>query len=284
MLAAGCAMPGSNTAIKPSAPSSPQQPPATTPSQQPQPQNQTAQSPPPAAQQPANLTPASMLPSENITYVSDAWEIHGTLYDSAQSSPTKLIVLVPGLGTTRDSYPQDFIASLHDSIPDALILAIDPKGHGESTNLGSWRDFDTAQMKDMRYDVIDAKPPIVKMYPTVKQLFVVGASMGSTSAIMAAAKEKSITKVVMLSPGLDYNQVDITGDDGLDSYAMPILAVASSGDAYAAQSAAQIQSMTSDVQTTVKIYDGTAHGTDLFAATAGTAAPVSGLIIDFLKN
>jgi pimeloyl-ACP methyl ester carboxylesterase len=195
-----------------------------------------------------------------------------------------LIVLVPGLGTTRDSYPQDFIVRLHDAIPDALILAIDQKGVGKSTNLGSWRDFDRSTFLDMRSDIIFVKPYIIEKYPNVKQIYVVGASMGSTAALMAGAKEKYITKIVMLSPGMSFNKVDITGDSGLNGYVQPLLAVASSGDAYSAQSASQILTLTSASQTQVKIYSGTAHGTELFSATEGDDTPVSSLIIDFLKG
>jgi pimeloyl-ACP methyl ester carboxylesterase len=169
-------------------------------------------------------------------------------------------------------------------VPDALILAIDPKGHGKSTNLGTWRDFDQMLFLDMRSDIMYAKPYIVNKYPTVKKLYVVGASMGSTSALMAAAKEKSIIKVAMLSPGLAFNKIDITKPGGLDSYSQSLLVVASSGDAYSATSAAEIRSLTSETQTTYKIYAGSGHGTDLFESTKGDDTPVSVLLIDFLKN
>jgi pimeloyl-ACP methyl ester carboxylesterase len=235
-----------------------------------------------SAQQAGNQT--STLASEEISYDASGWTIYGTLYPSQGRNPTILVVLVPGLGTTRDSYPQDFIVRLHDAMPDALILAIDPKGHGKSTNLGSWHDFDQALFLDMRSDLIYVKPYIVDRYPTVKNIYAVGASMGSTSALMAAVKEKYITKVAMLSPGMAFNKVDITSSDGLNKYMLPLLVVASYGDAYSAQSASQIYSLTSESQTTLKLYPGSAHGTALFEATKDDPTPVADLLIDFLKK
>jgi len=263
---------GQNTSVTPQQPSGQQTQPETQPSSQTQPP-QTE----PAGQ------PIPIIPSQEISYDSSAWVIYGTLY-SAKETPKRMIVLVPGLGTTRDSYSQSFIVRLHDQIPDALVLAIDPRGHGKSTNLGDWRSLDTAAFQDMRTDVMNSKKYIVEKYPTVKQLYVVGASMGSTAAIMAAAREKSITKVVMLSPGMAFNKIDISGSDGIGGYDQPLLVVASSGDAYSAQAAQQILDMTSESQTTLKIYPGSAHGTALFDATQGTDDPVDSVILDFLKT
>jgi pimeloyl-ACP methyl ester carboxylesterase len=206
------------------------------------------------------------------------------LYPGKDKASSKLIILVPGLGTTRDAYPLDFISSLHDAVPDAMILAIDPKGHGKSSNLGSWRDFDYSLFLDMRNDITAAKPYIVSKYPTVKQIYVVGASMGSTSALLAGVKEKYITKVVMISPGIAFNNVDITAPGALDSYSQQLLVVASSGDSYSSNSAYEISSLTSKSQTTMKIYPGSAHGTDLFSGTKGDDTPLSNLLIDFLSK
>jgi esterase/lipase len=261
-----------------------QNPPNTTPSQPPIKQypDQTPSQTGTTSQTGTNTpdVPVSIIPSQEISYDSGGWTIYGTLY-SAKEMPKRMIVLVPGLGTTRDSYSQSFVVKLHDQMPDALVLAIDPRGHGKSTNLGDWRVMDTAAFQDMRTDIINSKKYIVDKYPAVKQLYVVGASMGSTAAITAGAKEKSITKVVMLSPGMEFNKVDITS--AISAYVQPLLVIASSGDAYSAQSAQQIVSMTSKSQTTLKIYPGSAHGTELFDATQGTDDPVDAVIIDFLK-
>ncbi len=222
-----------------------------------------------------NTTP----PSYEISYDSDGWTVYGSLYPSIDT-PTRLIILIPGLGTPRTQYPQDFILGLHDAVPDALILAIDPKGHGKSTNLGTWQDFTYPQFVDLHDDVIDGQSYAFSKFPSVNETYVVGASMGSTSAILAAGQDDHITKVAMVSPGIGFNNVDITGS--VANYSQPLLVVASEGDAYSLNSAYEISSM--KPQASMAIYPGSFHGTALFDGTRGLNLTLSGLLIDFLSK
>lgn len=237
----------------------------------------------PPAEEPAETTPAATtsLKHEEISYNSGAWKIYGTLYDSKEDTPHKIIMLVPMLGETRDSYPASFIEALHDGLPDAMVLAIDPRGHGKSTNLGTWESFDMSAFKDMKTDIVRAKVYLEPDYPGVTEFYVVGASIGSTSAINAGAQDKTITKVVMLSPGMEYRDVDITS--ALGDYIHPIFVVASSGDSYSVQSISDIESLASRPEMEKKIYSGSAHGTDMFAATEDSPDSLENVIIEFLK-
>lgn len=241
---------------------------------------------PPAGEEPGTTEPAQppaevpSLESEEITYKSLGWEIHGTLYESKADEPTKVIMLLPMLGQTRSSYSQDLIEDIHDSVPDAMVLAIDTRGHGESTNLGTWQNFDMGQYKDMRNDVLSAKPYFASNHPTVKEYYVVGASISSTAAILAGAQDSDVVKIAMLSPGMEYKGVNI--ERAADDYQKKLLIVAASGDAYSANSAMQINDI-SPSQKVLKIYGGSAHGTDLFDATEDDMEPLSDVLIDFLK-
>jgi len=231
----------------------------------------------PAVAEPPPEEPATSLESEEIVYVSSSWDIHATMYPAQQPSPTKVIMLVPMLGETRDSYPIRFIERLHDEFPQAIVMTIDPRGHGESTNLGTWQDFDTFAFKNMKLDVIDVHKYLQPKIPTIKEYYVIGASIGSTSAINAGAQVKNINKIVMISPG-DYHGVDI--DDAVDDYAKPLLVVVGDEDRYSYQKTIEIQSAAQQT----KIYKmESAHGTDLFDATKDGSEPVEELIIDFLK-
>lgn len=263
---------------------------------QPSTQPPAASSSEPAAQQPSqeasqtqNQTqsnhtqpPATSLKSEEVSYNSGAWKVYATLYPSQSKTPTKAIILVPQLGKTRESYPVSFIESLHNHFPEAVVLAIDPRGHGKSTNLGNWQSFDTAAYKDMKTDILAARKNLFEpRYPNVEEYYVVGASIGSTSAINAAAQEKRITKVVMLSPGMMYKNVDIT--DSVEDYRHALLLVASSGDSYSVQAVNEIKTLSSGPETEIKIYAGSAHGTDLFDATKDSDDSLSAKIVEFLK-
>ncbi|MFH0737357.1 MAG: alpha/beta fold hydrolase [Candidatus Micrarchaeota archaeon] len=226
-------------------------------------------------------TQITSLKNREISYSSGAWKIYGTLYDSVDKTPKRAIFLIPMLGEARDSYPISFIEKLHDGFPDSLVVAIDPRGHGKSTNLGTWDDFDTAMFKDMKTDILSLRKYLQPAYPNVETFYAVGASMGSSSAIMAGAQEKTINKLVMISPGIEYQGVDITA--GAEDYVHPILMVASTGDDYSESSISQIKTISGRPELETKLYPGTAHGTDLFADTADSSAPLEDVIVEFLK-
>ncbi|MEW6748817.1 MAG: alpha/beta fold hydrolase [Candidatus Micrarchaeota archaeon] len=258
------------------------QPTGTAPSQEPVPSEPAApaeETVQPAEQPPAQ--PVTSLENEEFIYNSGIWKIHGTLYASKEGVTKKAIVLVPMLGKDRNSYPISFIEKLHSNFPDALILAIDPRGHGESDNQGSWESFNQDGFRDMKTDILNIKKNLEPRYPSLSQLYVVGASMGSTSAINAAVQDKAITKVVMLSPGMEYRGVDIR--DALEDYIRPVYVVASSGDSYSAQSISEIEALSSRPEMEKRIYSGSAHGTDMFAATEGTSDSLEDVIVEFLK-
>lgn len=213
--------------------------------------------------------------SDEITYDSSSWKIRGTMYPARQASPTKVIVLVPTLGESRNSYPSRFIERLHDEFPEAIVVSIDPRGQGESTNLGNWETFGIFDFKNMKLDITDLQKYIDPKAPTAKEYYVIGSSIGSSSAVNAASQMKSINKIVMISPG-DYHEVDISR--AVDSYVKPLLVVVGDDDRYSYQKALELN------LPNTKIYRGvSAHGTDLFDATKNDPEPLEEAIIKFLK-
>lgn len=293
LLISGCIqIPGQQPsgAAKPPSAQAPQN--ATPPAAQAQNQPPPAEAEPPPAVDlpPANQTQANAsqpaqttIKNKEISYKSGAWKIYGTLYESQSKTPTKAIILLPMLNETRESYPISFIESLHNQLPDSIVIAIDMRGHGKSTNLGTWEKFDTDAYREMKLDIINARTQYIEPnYPNVEKIYVVGASIGSTAAVLAGAQDPYVSKIAMLSPGMEYKGVDISRAVK-DDYVHPLLAVATSGDSYSAQAVSQIKSLTPDPQTETRIYPGPAHGTDMFAATEGNPEPLSALIVEFLK-
>lgn len=226
--------------------------------------------------------PATTIPSKEISYTSEAWTIYGTLYPSENGNPTKAIILAHKLGSDRNEWPRSFIERLHDNIPDALILAIDLRGHGKSTNLGTWESFDMAAFKDMKTDILSAEEYIGPNYPAVTTWYVVGSSMGSTAAMLATGQKKTITRVVLLSPGMKYRDVDITRS--VEEYRHSLLAVAANGDSYSLQAVNKIEELSDPTALTTKIYFGSAHGAELFDATKSDSEPLSDVVLNFLMK
>ncbi|HSB46717.1 MAG TPA: alpha/beta hydrolase [Candidatus Bilamarchaeum sp.] len=239
--------------------------------------------PPPQQTEPPPPSTASTLPSKEVSYESGGWTIYGDLYEAKnKNNPTKAIILAHGLGQDRKAFPPSFIQRLHDDIPDAMIYAIDLSGHGKSTNLRTYQDFDASDFKNMKLNIIDARKPIQQGNPTVKSFYVVGADMGSSAAILAGAQEKTITRIAMISPGMSYNGVDIA--PAVDDYAHSLFVCAGSGDTASASAAQTIQGMAGESQSDVKIYQGTsAHGTELFKATEIFSQTLEDDIVNFLK-
>lgn len=252
----------------------PSQPPAQVPSQPPNASSNGTVAPP-------TPPPSSQLSSSEISYMSAEWEIYGTLYDSKNPNPSKAIILAHMLGADRSEWPQDLIVRLHDEVPDALILAIDMRGNGKSTNMGTYQNFDMSAYKNMKLDITSADTYLGSKYPTVKELYVVGSSMGSTAAILAAQQDPKITKVAMISPGMKYHDVDIT--QAIQNYPLPLLVVAAGNDAYSVQAVHAIDSLVPPAQITSKVYVASSHGAALITETASDTEPLSDMLVTFLK-
>lgn len=272
VLLLGCAQ--QEAAPPAQSPAGQQQPVPSAPAEQPVPQEESVSEPQQPSAEPSSAPAATTsLKSEEVSYNSHGWTIHGTIYPN--DDPTKAIILVPMLGHTRESYPMSFIERLHNEIPGSIILVIDPRGHGESTNLGTSEDFAMEDFRDMGVDVANARPFFDNNYPTVKQHYVVGASIGSTAAILATRQNNQIDKVAMLSPGMEYQDVSI--ERAVEDYLQPLFLAASSGDSYSVSSISEIESLSSS-HVTKKIYDGSSHGTDMFEDTT-----VQSDLMEFLK-
>jgi len=220
---------------------------------------------------------ASSLDSEEIMYRSSGWEIYGTLYPSKTDkyNPELAVILVPMLGEDRSSYPQSFVESIHHNIPDAVVITLDPRGHGKSTNFGTWDEFGITEFKGMASDIKEARQYLKGEYPTIDYVYVVGASMGSSAAILATKQDSDIIKLAMISPGMDYHDVKIA--TSVDDYIHPLFLATARNDYYSASAVSEIEEESSS-KTTVKIYEGTEHGTDLFEGTT-----LASDIVEFLK-
>ncbi len=273
LLFAGCAQ----QAQSPAAPGQNQPAP---PAQGPNAPSQNASAP---AQPSAPAQQVPSIPYNNFSFYSSGWQIYGTEYPSSDNSPSVAVILVPGLGEDRWAYPAAFIERIHTNLPNALVVAIDSRGSGQSTNLGTYQSFSTSNFKDMRSDIVDLGTKYLAVnHPSLKQYYVVGASIGSTAAIMAAPMEHRIVKIAMLSPGIAYQSVDIT--DTIPDYKQPLFVAYTPGDSYSAQSANQIAGIASELQLTTKSYAGSAHGTGMFASTDNSTPSLSDDLIDFLKK
>ncbi len=147
-------------------------------------------------------------------------------------------------------------------------FAFDLRGHGESTTRAHgggevrYADFTTADWERTAGDVRAVLAHLREdegLAP--RKIALVGASIGSSAAILAAAEEPSVDAVVALSPGRAYHGLDtITPLARLGE--RPLLAIASRGELPSAESANDMARIATNGE--VLLVDGERHGVSMF--------------------
>jgi len=229
----------------------------------------------------------SEIESKEISFrTQDQWEIYATIYYATESdgvwSPDSAIVLLHELGADRSSF-DPIIPLLHEKFPDSDVIALDIRGHGKSTNHGTYERFGVGDFKGAVYDIVALKSELSTLRPTIEKYSLVGASMGSSIAMKYAVEEGGIKRVVMISPGTSYRDFDIT--ENVEDYDFGLFMAAASDDHYSSGSANELYSISGADPKELKTYYGiSAHGTDLIEATASDAEPLEDLIVEWLKR
>ena len=151
----------------------------------------------------------------------DGVTIAAMLYQADGEAPA--VVLVHMYTRTKDDW-RPFAERLQAA--GLTALAIDLRGHGASGGLST-------PAPAMALDV-QAAIGFLAGHGGVRGIAVVGASLGASAAIMAAAESPEVRGVALLSPATDYRGVRI--DAALRKYAArPMVLVASTEDPLAAR-------------------------------------------------
>jgi pimeloyl-ACP methyl ester carboxylesterase len=147
-------------------------------------------------------------------------------------------------------------------------FTFDFRGYGET---GGDQDFD--KLDD---DVVKAIE-YMRNQEGIDQVFLIGASMGGTAALVAAAEEP-VDGVIAISPPAEFEGLDAV--DAVSSITAPKLFVASVDDeeAIGFQDLLDAASQPVDSET----YTGNAHGTNLLQSEHGDA--LRALILQFLQE
>jgi pimeloyl-ACP methyl ester carboxylesterase len=196
----------------------------------------------------------------------DGVRISATLSPAA-SAEAPAVVLVHQLGSDRNEWAP-LVARLRER-PAVTTLAIDLRGHGRSTEgpegaVLSYGAFDdtawAATALDVRAAVSYLAGGISGERPA--HIAAVGASIGATAVLAAAAGEPRIEHIVALSPGRAYH-----GFDGItpaltlgDRTFLGIVAAAEEENVETNAALARI------MHSEPIVIEGTAHGVGLFAA------------------
>jgi len=216
-------------------------------------------------------TSANISAEQKVTINSpDGLRIVGTLYP-ADKPNSPAVLLLHQWQSDRHSY-DDFAKQMQSK--GFAVLSIDGRGFGESTRAADGMavpaERSDSAVKTMLGDV-DAAFEFLSRQKNVDpaRVGIVGASYGSSLAIMYAAGDPKVKAVALLSPGLNYFG-NMQTEPAVKKYGdRPLLLVAANDDKESADSVNQLKNASANAKIESKIYDKGGHGTSLLNAGLG---------------
>jgi pimeloyl-ACP methyl ester carboxylesterase len=212
---------------------------------------------------------------EKVTFTtSDNVVITGTLWNAGAAQPA--VLCLHQWRSDRSSFGP-LAATLAKA--GMTVLTIDARGYGESKTTSAGKTV--RPDRDIQPDVQAA---VSYLKNTVKcgKIGLLGASYGSSNAVIFGAKSPDVTALVLLSPGLNYfNQLPTEGPIQ-QLGGKPVLAFASSEDVRSVEAIHRYSELLGD-KITYKIYTDIGHGTDMVAADKEITAKIRDFFSKSLK-
>ena len=197
----------------------------------------------------------------------DGVTIAATVYDAA-TTPAPAVVLVHMLTRSKDDW-QPFAERLQAA--GFTAVAIDLRGHGQSSGAA-------APSPAMALDVQAATLWLAERSDVTRgAVAIVGASLGASLALLAAADVAAVRGTALLSPAADYRGVRV--EAALKKYGTrPMLLVASTEDPYALRTVRALAE--SHPEREQRLSPVAAHGSQLLARDPDVAAT----LVDWLRR
>lgn len=225
-------------------------------------QTETPTAPPPTDAPPIPAQRAEAVADDGLTLMGD--------YYPLPDAP--VVILLHQLYTDRRSWTP-FVGMFLGS--GYSVLAVDLRGFGETGGKIAWQkavgDVQTwfnwlRQQPGVRGDAIS----------------VIGSSMGSNLALVGCANDPQCMTVIAISPGLNYYGILTRQVVTKNLSQRSALLVTSRRDVYSGGSVVKLRdAVGKDSGVVAQIYEGNAHGMELFTADGDDLKP---LIIDWLND
>lgn len=211
----------------------------------------------------------------------DGVQIVGTFYPAAkENSPA--VLMLHQFGSNRDSYKN---LARQFQAAGIAVLAIDGRGFGESTKKADGSTVTPSQsaqaVEKMKSDVAAAVEFLSEQKNVDKdKIGIVGASYGSSLAIIYAADDSQIKAVALLSPGTNYFG-NLPTVPAMEKYAArPVLIVAAEDDAESAEASRTLDKTATGDRHQLQIYTKGGHGTGILNAGVG----LDKLLLEFFQK
>lgn len=185
---------------------------------------------------------------------------------------SKAVILIHMMPATKESW-----TLLANALNEQgyHVLAIDLRGHGESTERLKPSDMSTDRLDYHRFsdkqhkrsiiDVIGAQNWLRSRGIKTRNIYVGGASIGANLAIKYISLTDGAPGGFMLSPGLDYHGVNIEALLDAMNKKIRLLFISADDDQYSAQTVRKLHTQHPDL-IYERVYFSGGHGTDLFQA------------------
>lgn len=216
----------------------------------------------------ANAVPAG----RKVVVISpDGVQIVGTFFESPQPNSPALLLLHQWQ-SDRHSY-DDFAVRMQ--LKSFNVLSIDGRGFGESTKTADGKIVAPKRTDDavkaMLGDV-DAAVQFLGNQPNVdkSKIGIVGASYGSSLALIYSEEHSNIAAAALLSPGLNYfGNMPTVPAASRYGFGRPLLLIAAKDDPDSAEAVDRLlDGLPQDSRWGMAIYDKGGHGTALLKAGA----------------
>jgi dienelactone hydrolase len=219
----------------------------------------------------ASSSPTSTPTSEAVTIDSpDGVKLVGTLFESPKPNSPGLLLLHQWQ-SDRHSY-DEFAKRMQAK--GFSVLSIDGRGFGESTRKADGSAVTAgrsdADVKAMLGDV-GAAIEFLKKQKNVDttRIGIVGASYGSSLAIIFAAEHFDVKAIALLSPGLNYFG-NMPTEPTIKKYGdRPLLMVAAEDDKESADAVRELRKAGANDKYQTQIFPNGGHGTGIFQAKVG---------------
>ncbi len=194
---------------------------------------------------------------KTITFQSvDGFALVGTLWEVPNSNKPS-VILVHQFNMDRHTFDL-FAQKLFKG--GFTVLSFDVRGFGESTQKDGKTILSTS-LTENDFQKIQNDISSAKAFLEVKEVLVVGASIGANAALNYGVMDPTVQGLVLLSPGINYKGIDV--QQAIAKNNAPLLIVASKEDAYSAQSVQTIFSNSPVGDKKLMLLENAGHGTDM---------------------
>ena len=202
----------------------------------------------------------------------DELNIAATYYPSTGTISDKGVILVHSQGQDRREWV-DFAQQLQEA--GFEVISMDLRGHGISD--GNIKKFKKGDYRKMEYDIREAIEYLEDINGDMK-IAILGSDLGANVAARSAAQDSRARALVMMSPKLDFEGIEI--GKNIKRFTNPLLILVSKGDKESYDDSIKLMEKSGSENKEFWEFDKAGHGSTMLEKEDGLGQR----IIDWFNN